>query len=254
MTLEADLPPVYRLVALDEVDSTNDEAKRLAEAGAENGTLVWAASQSRGRGRRGNDWVSPPGNLYISLVLRPDCPPAEALQLSFVASLAVADALGSFLPPLAEATCKWPNDVFVNHRKVAGLLLESSTTEADKLDWLVLGLGVNVVSAPADLPHPATSLHAEGCGSVTAAQVLETFSRHFLGRVNGWLDDGFGPLREAWLLRAEGRDGEVTVNLEGESFTGRFVDIDESGALVVETPNDGRRLVTAGEVFMGSAS
>lgn len=254
MTLEANLPPAYRLVVFDEVDSTNDEAKRLAEAGAGDGTLVWAEAQRRGRGRRGAEWLSPPGNLYVSLVLRPDCAPVEALQLSFAASLALVGGLSALVPPLAEVTCKWPNDVLLNHRKVAGLLLESSTTTDDRLDWLVLGMGVNVASAPRDLPYPATSLHAEGCGPVTAAEVLEGFSRHFLTWVNTWLDDGFAPLRDAWLLRAEGKDDEITVNLEGESFSGRFVDIDAAGALIVETAGKGRRVVTAGDVFVGAAA
>ncbi|MFP6742421.1 MAG: biotin--[acetyl-CoA-carboxylase] ligase [Alphaproteobacteria bacterium] len=254
MILKADLPPAYELVVLNTVDSTNDEAKRRAEAGAQHGTLIWAQSQVKGRGRRGNQWVSPTGNLYMSLVLRPDCPVAEALQLSFVASLALADALGDLLPAMAKITCKWPNDVFLNGRKVAGLLLESATTSGAALDWLVLGVGVNVANAPADLADQATSLHGEGAGEVTPAQVLEGFSRHFLIRVEQWCDDGFRPLREAWLRRAEGKDGKVTVRLENETFSGRFVDIDQSGALVVEMADSGRRVVTAGDVFMGAAA
>ncbi len=254
MTLEADLPPAYELVVLDAVDSTNDEAKRRAEAGAKGGTLIWAQSQTKGRGRRGNRWVSPTGNLYMSLVLRPDCPASEALQLSFVASLALADALGSLLPPLAEVTCKWPNDVFLNGRKVAGLLLESATTSGAELDWLVLGIGVNVGSTPSDLAARATSLDGEGAGEVTPAQVLKVFCRHFLTRFDQWREDGFLPLREAWLYRAEGKDGKVTVKLENETFSGRFVDIDQSGALVVEMADSGRRVVTAGDVFMGAAA
>jgi len=253
VTLHADLPPAYELVVLDAVDSTNDEAKRRAEAGAEHGTLIWAQSQTKGRGRRGNTWVSPAGNLYMSLVLRPDCPVAEALQLSFVASLALANALDGLLPPVAEVTCKWPNDVFLNGRKVAGLLLESATTSGAALDWLVLGMGVNVASAPRDLAGQATSLHGEGAGLVTPAQVLEGFSRHFLTRVDQWCEDGFLPLREAWLSHAEGKDGKVTVKLENETFSGRFVDIDQSGALVVEMADHERRVVTAGDVFMGAA-
>jgi BirA family biotin operon repressor/biotin-[acetyl-CoA-carboxylase] ligase len=252
--LQADLPPVYELMVFDAVDSTNDEAKRRAEAGAEHGTLIWAQSQTKGRGRRGNQWVSPTGNLYTSLVLRPDCPVAEALQLSFVASLALADALGGLLPPLADVTCKWPNDVFLNGRKVAGLLLESAATSGAALDWLVLGMGVNVASAPPDLAGQATSLHGEGAEEVTPAQVLEVFCRHFLTRVEQWREDGFRPLREAWLYRAEGKDGKVTVKLENETFSGRFVDIDQSGALVVEMADSDRRVVTSGDVFMGAAA
>lgn len=252
MTLKVavDLPPPFRVIRYDDIGSTSDEAKRLAEAGADHGTLVWAVSQSRGRGRRGNAWHSPPGNLYVSLMLRPDCAPAQALQLSFVASLALADAIAAFAPPGAEVTCKWPNDVFLNHRKTAGLLLESSTSGGAALDWLVIGMGVNIVSAPSDVAQPVTSLAEEGCSGLTPDSLLESFCSYFAGRYEQWLADGFTAQREAWLQRAEGRGGPVTVNLEGESFVGLFVDIDESGALIVDTASAGRRVVTAGEVFI----
>lgn len=250
MTPETVLPPAYRLVRYDEVGSTSDEAKTLAESGAEHGVVVWAASQRRGRGRRGNAWRSPPGNLYASLLLRPDRTPAQACQLSFVASLALAEAIGAIVPEGRVVTCKWPNDILINHRKVAGLLLESSTTGGGTLDWLVIGLGVNIANAPSDLTRPVTSLHDEGCAHLTAGQLLEAFCAGFSARYDDWLTRGFAPLREAWLMRAEGRCGPVTVNLEGESFGGRFVDIDETGALIVEIPGAGRRVVTAGEVFM----
>lgn len=250
MTPEIRLPPGFRLMRFDDVSSTSDEAKTLAEAGAEHGLVVWAASQSKGRGRRGKAWVSPPGNLYVSMLLRPDRPPAQAMQLSFVASLALSDAIGALVPPSALVSCKWPNDVLVNHRKVAGLLLESSTTKADSLDWLVIGMGVNIVSAPTGLKRPATALHDEGCARLTPSRLLIGYCARFAERYDHWLRCGFAPQREAWLMRAEGRDGPVTVNLEGESFRGRFIDMDETGALIVETPDAGRRVVTAGEVFM----
>ena len=133
------LAPAYRLVALDCVDSTNDEARRLAEQGAEDGTLVWAREQTDARGRRGRSWSSPRGNLYFSLVLRPDCPPAEAAQLGFVAALGVGDAIGSVVPPLIEVRYKWPNDVLFNDRKGVGMLLESQMRPDGSLDWLEIG-------------------------------------------------------------------------------------------------------------------
>ena len=244
------LPPAFRLMRFDDVGSTSDEAKQLAEAGAAHGTVVWAKSQSKGRGRRGKNWASPPGNLYVSMLLRPERTPAQAMQLSFVASLALSDAIGAVVPPRCEVTCKWPNDVFVNHRKVAGLLLESSTTMAETLDWLVIGMGVNIASAPDNLARPVTALHDEGCERLTAGELLQAYCARFAARYDHWLQGGFAPQRAAWLMRAEGRDGPVTVNLEGESFQGRFIDMDETGALIVEIPGAGRRVVTAGEVFM----
>ena len=138
------LPPAYRLIALDRVESTNDEAKRLAESGAEEGTLVWAREQTKGRGRQDRDFASPPGNLYMSLVLRPECLVAEAAQLSFVAALGVGDGVGSAAPPMIEVHYKWPNDVLFNGRKGSGILLESKISSGGGLEWLVLGIGVNL--------------------------------------------------------------------------------------------------------------
>ncbi len=247
------LPPAYRLVALDEVGSTNDEARALAEDGAEDGTLVWAQSQRAGRGRRGRSWHSPPGNLYLSLVLRPDRAPAEAAQLSFVAALGAAAAIGAVAPPLTEIAYKWPNDILVNDRKVAGILLESSITGGSRLDWLVLGMGMNLAAAPTETDFPATSLRDEGCGAIAPALMLERFSRHLLAWINRWLDDGFAPVRAAWLRDAKGIGEPISVALGEETVVGRFVEIDETGALVLEDAAGARRLITAGDVYFENA-
>lgn len=251
---EADvtLPPAYRLIALESVESTNDEAIRLAEAGAEDGTLVWAREQIKGRGRQGRGFDSPRGNLYLSLVLRPDCDVATAAQLSFVAALGVGDAIGSVAPALLEVTYKWPNDVLLNGRKVAGILLESRTDPRGGLDWLVLGIGVNVRSFPEDAAFPATSLHYEGTPpSVTEAELLQAFSRHFLSWVNRWLDDGFAPVRRAWLTHAHGRGEPIEVRLPTETLSGTFADLDKGGALVLQLPDGRRRRISAGDVYFG---
>jgi len=249
---EVRLPPAYRLVALDKVESTNDEAIRLAEAGAEDGTLVWAREQSKGRGRRGRSFVSPPGNLYLSLVLRPECEVATAAQLSFVAALGVGDAIGSVAPALLEVTYKWPNDVLLNGRKVSGILLESRTEATGRLEWLVLGVGVNVRSHPEDTSFPATSLAFEGTpSSVTEVELLQAFSRHFLAWVNRWLEDGFPPVRQAWLSHAHKRGETIEVRVPKETLTGTFADLDADGALILEMPDGARRQITAGDVYFG---
>ena len=247
---EIRLPPAYRLVALDSVDSTNDEAIRLAERGAEDGTLVWARAQTQGRGRQGRGFVSPPGNLYLSLVLRPECDIAAAAQLSFVAALAVGDGIGSIAPPMLEITYKWPNDVLLNGRKVSGILLESRAGPAGGIDWLVLGVGVNVSSHPKDTAFPATSLHFEGTpAAVAETDLLQAFSRHFLSWANRWLDDGFAPVRQAWLSHAHARGETIQVRLPNETLSGTFADLDESGVLLLDVPGAGRRRITAGDVY-----
>lgn len=244
------LPPAYRLVTRETVTSTNDEARALAEAGAEDGTLVWAREQSDGRGRQGRVWASPPGNLYISLILRPECALAEAAQLGFIAALAVGEAIGSVGPPLLELTYKWPNDVLLNERKCAGILLESKTTPEGAVDFIILGVGVNVASYPEDTDFPATSLRFEGTPpDVSEVDLLEAFSRHFLTWVNAWLDDGFARVRRAWLIHAHKLGEEIEVRLTKETLTGTFKDLEASGALILELPGGEVRRISAGDVY-----
>jgi BirA family transcriptional regulator, biotin operon repressor / biotin---[acetyl-CoA-carboxylase] ligase len=245
------LPPAYRLVALTEIDSTNAEAKRLAAEGAEDGTLVWALQQTGAYGRQGRSWTSAEGNLFVSLIVRPDCALGEAAQFSFITAVALGDAIGSVAPPMLEIGYKWPNDVLLNGRKAAGILLESKGDAAQRLDWLVIGLGVNVASFPEDTRLPATSLHFEGCPpTVTAVDLLEAFARHMLAWINTWLDDGFAPVREAWLRHAKGRGETIEVRLPRETLTGVFSDLDPQGTLVLRLPDGGTRRIAAGEVYL----
>ncbi len=246
------LPPAYRLVALETVGSTNDEALRLAAEGAEDGTLVWAREQTGGRGRQGRVWSSPPGNLYFSLVLRPDCTPAEAAQLGFVAGLALGEAIGSVVPPLIEVTYKWPNDLLLNGRKAGGILLESRSAPDGTLDYLILGLGANLALFPEDTSFPATSLHFEGATEVDAVMLLEAFARYFMSWVNRWLDEGFAPVRRAWLHHAHGLGEEIEVRLPRETLKGTFKDLDERGILVLDLADGTRREISAGDVYFGA--
>lgn len=242
------LPPGYQLVFRETVGSTNDEAKRLAREGAAEGTIVWALAQTAGRGRRGRAWASPPGNLYLSLILRPKGPPDRAAQLGFAAALSVIDALEALAPGLADIACKWPNDVLLAGRKLAGILLESEMGGGADLAFLVLGVGVNLASAPRESEFPATSLAGEGYPPPAPQTALEAFARHFDAWARRWREDGFAPLRAAWLARVAGLGGEIRVRLETAGLRGRFVDLDRQGALLLETA-DGLRAISAGDVF-----
>lgn len=242
------LPEGYRPVSRETVGSTNDEAKRLARSGAEEGTLVWALEQTLGRGRRGREWVSPRGNLYASLVLRPACPLDRAAQLGFVAALAVGDALAALVPGLREPALKWPNDVLVGGRKIAGLLLEAEIGENGNLAFLIVGVGINLVSAPTDAEFPATSILGEGHRPPEPAATLEAFAPHFDSWARCWREEGFAPVRAAWRTRARGLGEPIRVRLETTTLHGRFADIDHQGVLLLDTP-DGRRRISVGDVF-----
>jgi BirA family biotin operon repressor/biotin-[acetyl-CoA-carboxylase] ligase len=243
------LPPGYQLVRYSSVGSTNDEAKRLARQGAKEGTVVWAREQTAGRGRLGHVWVSPPGNLYASLILCPDCPPRRAAQLGFVAALAVGKALDALLPHLEGLSYKWPNDILVNGRKIAGILLESEMTNPDRLASLILGIGVNLASSPRLADYPATSLSEEGLGDIRSVAMLEEVCHHFHFWQKYWTEEGFAPVRTAWLTRAASHGELIQVRLKTGTLYGRFLDIDDQGALLLED-SAGQHRVTAGEVFL----
>lgn len=250
MTRTPELCPPYRLVPFDAIDSTNEEAKRLAAADAADHTVVWARRQLAGRGRRGRPWSSPEGNLHCSFLLRPDFGASRAAQMSFAMALALVDAIAVVGGATRlEARCKWPNDVLIGGRKVAGILLESAGGTDGALEWLVIGTGVNVAHHPADAEFPATSLTAEGLAGVTPADLLEALSEAWRGWRERLERQGFAPLRAAWLGIAYGLGQAITVRLDKATLGGTFAGLDADGALVLEDGDGKRRRIAAGDVY-----
>ena len=243
------LPAGWRLDARVTVGSTNEEAKRLALAGAPEFTLIWALEQTSGRGRRGRSWSSPRGNLYLSLVLRPEVAAGEAAQIGFLAAVALAETLRPLLPPGAEIAQKWPNDVLVGRRKVSGILPEALAGEGGRLEALILGIGVNVVSHPEGTAWPATDLASEGT-EVALEPLLERLASALDRWIVLWRREGFEPVRARWMALALARGERMELRLEGHSLAGRFIEIDAEGALVL-APVDGSAplRIRAGEVF-----
>ncbi len=249
MTSEAGLPDGFILEVHDRLASTNDEAMRLAAAGAAAGLVVSAREQTRGRGRHGRAWASPPGNLYASVVLRPDCAMAVAAQLSLVAGLALGEALVALGPPDLDLALKWPNDVLLGGTKTAGVLLEGSSDANGRAAWVVIGTGVNLASCPGDTPWPATCLAREGFPALTPQAVLEGYLAaldRWLGR---WQRTGFGAVRQAWLARAFRLGGQIRLGLERGELRGRFLDLTDTGSLLLEQAGGRRREIAAGEVL-----
>ena len=239
------------LVCLPETASTNADAFRLAENGAEEGTTVIADAQSGGKGRRGRVWSSPAGvNLYCSVVLRPRIMPHAAPQLTFLSAVAVARAIEQATALKPEI--KWPNDVLINGRKVAGLLNEMSA-ETDGINFVILGIGVNLnmtaAQFPADLRTPATSLLLEQGCPVNRAQ----FAALMLGELDrlytGFLSRGFDPVRDEWQQRCNAGGREIVVSESGvETVRGMFNGIDGDGALLLRTPDGRAERVLNGDV------
>lgn len=238
---------VFHVRALARVGSTSDELLRLARDGAPHGTVVTAREQEAGRGRVGRRWDSPPGNLYLSALLRLGLPLARTAELSFVAALAVADAVDCFLP--GRARLKWPNDVLVDGAKIAGILVEQ--TEG----FAIVGIGLNVAHCPTRTAYPVTSLAREFHGGLLPLpaparggeadlQLARTALLNALGiHLDRWLADGFPPIRAHWLARAHPPGTPLSVG----TTEGAFVTIDAHGALLLDAPG-GRVRIVGGEV------
>jgi BirA family biotin operon repressor/biotin-[acetyl-CoA-carboxylase] ligase len=244
------LPAVYNLIAFETVESTMIEARRLAEQGEDetpDGTLVWAKEQTQGRGRRGNTWSSPRGNFYASLIVRPDVPVSRAAELSFVTGCAIFDTVGEVCEPGFECRLKWPNDILLNDAKIGGLLLETRADAGANVDYVIIGLGMNLKSHPDDTPYPATNFVEQG-QAIPDVVFLESFARHFVEWATRWVDNGFETIRQQWKWRAEGLGKAITVRLNDETLEGVFEDIAEDGALLLNQDGEIRKIAT-GEVF-----
>ncbi len=245
-----------KFIQYDSLGSTNVEAAKLAQSGETPPFWVRADVQTAGRGRRGRDWVSPKGNFYGSACYAYDGSPQDAAKLSFVAAIAVADALSAYTLT-TQPKLKWPNDVLMDGRKIAGLLLEAQQGR------VIIGIGVNLVSHPPEgnvqpthlLEHLAPEAlntdepeftGADGFLAILAAKFDAAFRKHKAY--------GFSATRADWLARAGGILGPVTVRLPEEEFMGQATDLLESGALRIALADGTVRDVHAGDVYFGTGS
>ncbi len=245
----------YHLLSYDELDSTNDEARRLAEGGGAHGAVVWAKRQTEGRGRMGRLWVSAEGNLFCSILLAPHCDTETAAQLSFVAGLAAVETLAPILPDGGALTCKWPNDILLDGKKIGGILLESFETadmtpgQNRMVRWVVVGVGINIDSCPENTDIPATFLKDAGVEIISAKIVLSRFIHHFITEYDLWANKGFAPIRKRWTEYAFRQGKSIEVRLPKETHTGIFEGIDATGHLTLKMRDGKRMSISAGDVF-----
>lgn len=244
-----------RFIHFEEIDSTNLEARRLAEEGQTGPVWISADAQTVGKGRRGREWVSKTGNLYCTgLYLHPE-DLASAARLSFVAAIALAETLEQYIDPDL-ISIKWPNDVLVDGKKIAGILLESGTS-GDKL-WIAIGMGVNLMHHPENTERPATHLleHIK-IEQMTGPEPIFTGNRPVLAtlaaRFDHWRDiyltSGFADIKKAWAERAMGLGETVTARLSNREIVGLAMGLDDDGALRMKLENGEIEKIHAGDVF-----
>ncbi len=255
----------YRLHGYDSVGSTSSAALAAADAGDVGEVWFCALEQTAGRGRRGRPWQTIHGNLAASLVLRPTAPQHRAAGLGFVAGVALHQALAETAPQLAlkvgmdgaagqgsRVALKWPNDVLADGAKLAGILLEAHARPEGYA--VVIGIGVNVVAAPDDLPYPATSLAALGV-PVAAETLFTALADAFVHCYELWNNgEGLDAVLALWRASAAGLGAEVAVARDGEVVRGIFETIDRDGRLIVRSGDGQRVAISAGDVHFGATA
>ena len=240
----------WRLEMHASLPSTADLCRARAEAGEPEGLAILAKEQTAGRGTRGRTWTGPAGGLYLSVLLRPGGPAGEASQWSLLAGVALAEALSAQLPDPAALALKWPNDVLLGGRKLAGILAESATDSQGNLAWLSLGLGANLAAAP-EVPGRATACLAEASPApspeAVAWQVLAALSRWREVRARA----GFAAVRAAFLARTAAQGTTLTLRLGERTLAGAFAGLADDGSLLLRIGGQ-LRAFAAGEVTIGN--
>lgn len=237
-----------RIEVFPTLDSTSLEAKRRASLSEAGPLWIVALKQTAGYGRRGTAWEQSEGDIAATFLFRPEAPPERSPELSFVAALAIADAVSRFAPR-APLTFKWPNDLLASGAKLAGLLLEL----VGEAPLVALGAGVNVVSAPQGLAYPAARLIDFMDGPPPAPRAfVETLDETFAFRRRQWREEGFAPIRAEWLDRAQGKGRPIRIETPAGVAEGVFEDLDLSGALILNSHGE-RRVIAAGAVLPPAA-
>lgn len=227
--------------------STNMQALTLAREGERGPLWVTAEGQNAGRGRRGRSWISEKGNLFATLLLTDPAPAEHWPELSFVAALAVHDAVAELAPAVkSQLAIKWPNDLLLAGKKFAGLLIEGEGR--DEASAVAVGIGINCASHPAETDFPATDLATAGA-DIKPTTLFATLSAKMLGRIAQWNEgEHFSTIRADWLARAAGVGETIRVRMADRDLVGRFDTLDDKGHLVLTLPEGGKQTIAAGDV------
>lgn len=243
------MPIEWRFEHYQKVLSTQGYVFDAADMGEPEGLVIQALEQQGGKGRHGNQWNSPIGNLYMSILLRPKCDLAEAGQLAFVIAVALSEGLGKYIDEGRHIkTLKWPNDILINKSKISGILLESIIRD-NTLNAIVLGMGVNIFKAP----EFCVALNDVAKEPVYVNKVRDVILDKLSYYYDLWQEKGFAPIREAWLKQAHGLGESITARLPAESFKGVFKGLTEDGSLILDM--DGQeKIIHAAEVHFGEVA
>lgn len=235
----------FKVHSYDTLTSTQDEAWHLVQQGMAEGTVVCAKTQSKGKGRYDRIWTSPEGNLYATIIVMPRVPLEQCPQLGLVSAVALAETIAAYTAD--SVAVKWPNDVLIDGRKTAGILLESRSNAGRNV--ILIGVGVNLLHYPKEALWPATALTDHG-EVPESSLFLDAFLQRFGVWYERWLTDGLAPIRQEWLVRSFAAMGqEMSVRWPNDTLSGAFEGLDERGNLLLRLADGGKTTIHAGDVY-----
>jgi len=229
------------------LDSTNDTAYKLAEDGAKEGTVVIAEKQKKGKGRQGRTWISPKGGIYLSCIIRPDIEPREVAKITLVSALAVCISIRKAAN--VPAMIKWPNDIIIDGKKVCGILTEMKA-EQDKVDFLIVGIGINVDNPASLLPKGATTLLEESDNSISKVELAKGILENLEHYIGIFKKEGFKVIRDEWRDLSETIGRHVKVQCHEGKIEGQALDVDADGALVIRLDSGFHKRILSGDVLI----
>ena len=236
------------VIYYDTIDSTNTAAYNLAKQGAKEGTVVVAEKQTKGRGRLSREWVSPKQKgIYFSVILRPEITPFQAPKMTLMAAVSVALAIRETTG--AQALIKWPNDILLNGKKIAGILTEMEA-EPDSIKFLILGIGINANTKSSELPKGASSIHSETDKKVSRIELLRNTLKRLEEHYSLFKREGFSPIKKEWTNLSATLGRRVRATCMHKKIEGEAVDIDSDGALKIRLDNGFHEKVMAGDILL----
>lgn len=236
----------HKILFLEEIDSTNNKAKQIAFE-SQDGDVVVSETQHSGRGRRGREWHSPKGGIYISFILKPNISPERAPQITLLSSVALVETLNSMKSKM-NAKIKWPNDILISGRKISGILTELSS-DMEKINYVVVGIGINLNTDLEELPEKAASLKVEMGQEISVKLFLKSFFEHYDTVYQEYLNNGIDQIIEKWKKNSDTLGKNVKIIGINETYDGLAKDIDENGALILKT-KDKEIKVYSGDVSL----
>jgi BirA family biotin operon repressor/biotin-[acetyl-CoA-carboxylase] ligase len=241
----------YNLLIFDEIDSTNDEAKRLALAGVKGDFVIWANTQTKGRGKDSRPWVSAHGNLHLSILLTPKANMAYNADLSLMVAVAVGEVLTNILPVKTKISYKWPNDILVEDKKISGILLESVII-GGQCRGLIIGVGINISAAPL-LPendrYQATCIAEYITSKIDSSIVINDFMKSFEFFLDAYKNYGISPIKEIWLQKCNDIGKKITIKIGEKEVSGIFSDMTKNGEIKLTLSSGEELSIASGEVF-----